>query len=85
MNKTTAFLLVVITALSFILGSTMQGNAQNKGFSGIVPFSTTTDRLGFLDQNTGRIYVYENNYSQCVFIGQLQGLGQAIQTVSRSQ
>ena len=40
MNKTTAFLLIVITALSFILGATVQSKAQNKNYSGIVPFAT---------------------------------------------
>jgi len=80
MNKTTAFLLIVITALSFLLGTTIQGKAQNKSFTGVVPFMTSSDRLGFLDQSNGRIYVYDNTFSQCVFVGQLQSLGQPIQS-----
>jgi len=85
MNKITVFLLVIITALSFILGSTVQSKAQNKGFAGVVPFISNTDRLGFFDQNTGRIYMYDNNFSQCVYVGQMQGLGQAIQEITKTQ
>ncbi len=47
MNKITAFLLIVITALSFSLGTTMQSKAQNKSFAGIMPFVTSNDRVGF--------------------------------------
>ena len=82
MNKITAFLVVLITALSFILGATVQGKAQNKSFAGIIPFGTTGDRIGFLDQTNGRIYVYDNNISQCVFTGQITGLGQPIEIIS---
>jgi len=41
---------------------------------------TSSDRLGFLDQSNGRIYVYDNTFSQCVFVGQLQSLGLPIQS-----
>ena len=82
MNKTTALLVIVITALSFTLGATMQSKAQDKGFSGVVPFVTSNDRVGFLDQNTGRIYIYDNNIANCVFVGQIQSLGQPIQVIS---
>ena len=84
MNKMTIFLSIVVTALSFILGATMQSKAQDKAFSGVVPFVTSTDRLGFFDQNNGRVYMYDNNLNQCLFIGQMTGLGQPIQTLSKS-
>ncbi|MBF0528947.1 MAG: hypothetical protein HQK55_06705, partial [Deltaproteobacteria bacterium] len=48
MNKITVFLIIVITALSFSLGATMQCKAQNKSFAGIMPFITSIDRVGFL-------------------------------------
>jgi len=85
MNKTTAILLIVIATLSIFLGSTIQSKAQNKSFAGVIPFTTSSDRLGFLEQSTGKIYMYDSNYSQCVFIGQLQGLGQPIQMIRKSQ
>ena len=82
MNKTTAFLLIVITALSFTLGATMQSHAQGKSFAGVIPFITTTDRVGFLDQSNGRIYMYDSNVTECLFIGQIQSLGQPIQSIT---
>ena len=84
MNKITAFLLIVITALSFSLGATMQSKAQDKNYAGVLPFITSNDRVGFLDQNNGRIYMYDNNISKCLFIGQLKGLGQPIEAIGKT-
>ena len=81
MNKTTALLLIIITALSLSLALTKQSKAQDKSLAGVVTFVTNNDRLGFLDQNTGRIYIYDNNISQCLFVGQIQTLGAPIQVV----
>ncbi len=82
MNKITIFLVIVIVALSFCLGTTMQSKAQDKNYSGIVPFVTSNDRVGFLDQSNGRIYVYDNNIANCVFIGQIRSLGESINLIS---
>ena len=82
MNKITIFLVIVITVLSFSLGATMQSKAQDKAFAGIIPFVTSNDRVGFLDQTTGKIYMYDNNISACLFVGQIQTLGQPIQTLN---
>jgi hypothetical protein len=84
MNKITAFLLIVITALSFCLGTTMPSKAQDKSFVGVLPFVTSNDRVGFLNQSNGQIYIYDNNLSQCLFIGQIQTLGKPIQVVSNT-
>lgn len=87
MNKITTFLMIIITALSFILGATMQSKAQskaeNKSYAGIIPFVSPSERLGFFNQNNGRIYMYDNNFSQCVFVGQVEDLGQPIQGVGK--
>jgi len=82
MNKTTAFLLIVIIALSFILGTTIPSKAQNKNYTGIQVFITGNNRVGFLDQSNGRIYLYDSNISQCTFVGQIQSLGDPIQVIS---
>jgi hypothetical protein len=84
MNKITAFLVIVIMALCFTLGATMQGKAQDKNYSGIVPFVTSNDRVGFLDQSNGRIYMYDSNIVNCLFVGQIQSLGQPINVISAS-
>ena len=86
MNKITVFLLIVIMTLSFIVGATMQGKAQNKSFAGVIPFVSSTDRVGFFDQSSGKIYMYDSDLSECLFVGQLAGLGQPIQKMqSKSQ
>lgn len=81
MNKMTIFLIIIITALSFCLGTTMQGRAQDKSYAGILPF-VTNNRVGFFDQSNGRVYVYDNNIAGCVFVGQVDSLGQPISVVS---
>lgn len=80
MNKITVFLFIVIMTLCFTLGATMQSKAQTRSFAGIVPFVTSNNRMGFFDQNTGRIYMYDDNISQCLFVGQLTVLGHPIQS-----
>jgi hypothetical protein len=82
MNKMTIALVIIIMALSFCLGMTRQSKAQDKGFEGIMPFVTSTDRVGFLDQSNGRIYMYDSNLSKCLFVGQIQNLGEPIQTIA---
>jgi hypothetical protein len=82
MNKITIFLVVVIMALSFYLGTTMSSKAQERSYSGIIPFVTGNDRVGFLDQSTGRVFVYDNNIVNCVFVGQIESLGKPIRVVS---
>ena len=84
MNKLNVFLLTVVVALSFVLGFSVQSRAQNKSYTGVMPFMTSGDRYGFFDQSNGRIYIYDNNFSQCLFVGQIQALGQAIQAISKS-
>jgi hypothetical protein len=61
----------------------MQSKAQTKTLPGVIPFVTNSDRLGLLDQTTGRIYMYDSNFSQCVFQGQIQALGQPIQAIGK--
>lgn len=77
----TIFLLIIITALSFTLGTTMTSKAQDKNFSGVLPF-VSNNRVGFFDQGTGRVYIYDSAVSSCVFVGQIESLGQAISVVS---
>ena len=82
MNKIPIFLVIIIVALSFGLGTTMQSKAQDRNYSGIIPFATSGDRIGFLDQSNGRVYIYDNNVVNCLFVGQIQSLGKPINVVS---
>ena len=82
MNKITIFLLVVVMALSFCLVMTMKATAQQKSFVGVMPFVTSSDRVGFWDHTTGRVYIYDSNIKNCLFVGQMRDLGQPLQTLS---
>jgi hypothetical protein len=82
MNKMTTFLVIIIAALSFTLGATRQSHAQGHSFTGIVPFVTSNDRVGFLDQTNGRIYVYDSSIGNCLFIGQIDSLGKPINVIT---
>ncbi len=86
MNKITTFLTIVILTLSIIVVATMQSKAQSKAlnitFAGIMPFVTNNDRLGFFNQNNGRVYIYDNNINQCLFVGQMTEIGKPIQSVT---
>ncbi len=82
MNKITILLTIVITAMSFSLGATMQSKAASQTFPGVLPFITSNDRVGFFDQTSGRVYVYDSNIKQCLFIGQIDKLGQPINVLT---
>ena len=56
--------------------------AQGKNFNNVVPFGTATGRVGFFDQNSGKIYIYDNNVHECVFTGHLTDLGSPISASS---
>jgi|GEM_PF-1971351 len=70
---------LIISATALILPiTTHQIMAQNRNFSNVVPFSTSAGRLGFFDQGDGKIYIYDNNLSECIFKGQLDELGKPL-------
>ena len=81
MNKITAFLIIIIMILCFSLGATLQSRAESKTFATIIPFVSSSDRVGFFDQSNGKIYMYDSSISQCLFVGQISELGQSIQTI----
>ena len=70
------FLFFTFLLLIFNLNST---NAQplmpSLGFRSVVPFSTAGGFLGFFDQNTGYVYLYDQQWQACVQISKLNTLG----------
>jgi hypothetical protein len=84
MNKISTYLLLTITVLCLILVATRQSHAQDKSFAGIIPFVTSNDRVGFLNQTNGRIYIYDSNVSKCLFIGQIDSLGKPINVITET-
>jgi len=82
MNKKAYLLLIIVAALGLGLLIATQSKASARGFAGVVPFTTSGDRFGFFDQNSGKIYLYDSNISQCVFTGQLEDLGKPIHAIA---
>lgn len=83
----TFYQIVCVCALVFgsiFIGSAVNSMAQAQtmpsySFPGVTAFSTVSGRVGFFEQGTGRIYMYDDNISICVFIGQLKALGEPIE------
>lgn len=74
-------LMALILGCVFI-GSTVKSIAQDTpkySFPGVAPFNTPSGRFGLFEQGTGKIYLYDDNLSECVFIGQLKKLGEPIE------
>ena len=53
-------------------------------FEKVIPFATATGRLGFFDQSNGKIFVYDENWKNCVFKGQVKSLGEPLATFTES-
>lgn len=81
MNKTAYYLLTVIVVFGAVLLMNTKSRAGGKSFSGVVPFATNAGRFGFFDRNDGKIYFYDSDLSQCIFVGQLEDLGKPIKAV----
>ncbi len=54
-------------------------------FEKIIPFTTATGRLGFFDKSNGNIFVYDENWKNCVFKGQLKTLGAPLETIAGTE
>ena len=75
-----------LIAGSIFIGSTLPSTAEDKleslrSFPGVNVFTTASGRLGFFEQGTGRIFIYNDNLSDCVYIGQLKALGEPIELI----
>lgn len=82
--KTNIYKILCLTTLilgSVFIGSTVKSTAEEAmtySFPGVAPFNTPSGRFGLFEQGTGKIYLYDDNLSECVFIGQLKKLGEPI-------
>ncbi len=88
MKKITFYALcLTILGLSFVFTAAQsqaqtenqdKPQVQTRSFPGVTTFTTATGRLGFFEQGTGKIFVYDSNFENCVFKGQLTELGEPI-------
>ena len=47
-------------------------------FSKVYPFATSGGFIGFFDQSTGIVYIYDENLENCVMISQMEKLGESM-------
>ena len=69
---------------SIFIGSTVKSMAQTEAphsFPGVTAFTTSSGRFGLFESGTGKIFLYDDNLSSCVFIGQLKTLGEPIEKI----
>ena len=84
------FLIALVFALGLMLGASIPLKANDEiqnqtkiKFENVYPFTTVSGLLGFFDQKDGTVYVYDNNFNECVYISKVDKLGSSL-TVSRS-
>ena len=77
MNKTIIAVCLTILAAAWIIRphTTL---AQSKSFAGVYPFVTASGLFGLFNQSDGKIYIYNNNLSECIYKGQAGDLGEPI-------
>jgi len=83
MKKVSAFTVVFLFALFVFLFFSRpdQSAAQGANFYRIYPFSTAGGQVGFFDQGTGKIYIYDAKLENCISIVQLEELGGPLKSV----
>ena len=77
MNLRTVLTIICMAILTVFAVHTVT-RADGKGFAGVYPFVTSSSLLGLFNQNDGKIYVYDNDFSKCLYEGQVQELGKPI-------
>ena len=74
--------LTAATAASFIFQKYGQAETQTKAqvqthsFPSVETFSLASGRIGFFDRATGKLFIYNDNFDNCLYIGQMTELGQ---------
>lgn len=77
-------ILVLCSALSCSFSFAAEPAVKPPDFSHITAFAAGQDRLGFFDQSSGKIYIYDSNGKTCLFQGQLKELGKPLVSVQRT-
>ena len=55
-------------------------------FDRVIPFATSGGLIGFFDQKTGHVYIYDGNLKDCVLISRIEALGSSMKPIkTRSQ
>ena len=74
----TILCLTILAAAWIIRPHTTLAQAQSKSFAGVFPFVTASGLFGMFDQLNGKVYIYNNDLSRCVYEGQVGELGEPV-------
>ena len=69
------FFLTAVAA-GIVFQKYVQAEEEMHSYPSVVPFGVGAGRVGFFDRTTGKLYIYNENLDNCVFIGQMAQLGQ---------
>ena len=78
---TLSFLVIAVAAAFYSLTAATQLSAQASRFSNVIAFATAVGRIGFFDQGSGRLYIYDGDAKTCLFTGQMTELGKPISVI----
>ena len=71
--------LIIAILASFAFQRYVLAQSETTSFPGLVPFGLAAGRFGFFDRTTGKIFIYNDNATDCIFIGKLKELGKPIE------
>jgi hypothetical protein len=69
----------VIAAIVFLHSSSSAQQQKEPDFSHVQIVTYASGMTGFFDSQTGRLYIYDNNWSQCLWAYKLTKLGEPMQ------
>jgi hypothetical protein len=69
------FLALLLLGISFYLVKLKGAESASDNFQNIYPFSISTNRVGFFDQTTGRVFIYDDSLKYVAEVLQLEKLG----------
>lgn len=73
-----AFVAIALAAILYLKPSC----AESGNFAGVMPFTTGSGFTGLFDQNSGKIYIYDDALNNCISVYQVEKLGQPIKHIS---
>ena len=81
MRKLPVLNMAILIAAVFVLAVSYQQNsiAQEANYYRTFPYGLGGGQVGFFDQQSGRVYVYDNDLKRCIYITRITELGQPME------
>ena len=84
MRKIFYFLIIFFIFISLFCVFQKYSLANPGSFDQVVPFSSPNGLLGLFNRANGQIYYYDTNRKECVFILQVENLGDPLKRIEVS-